>query len=85
MSEGFVSTKIGKRFTVVIPQEIRKHLPIKEGDEILVKTDGKVIIIALQENDFAEQLEALIGDVVFDRDARKKALDYSLKLTDKRE
>ncbi|MFQ6074700.1 MAG: AbrB/MazE/SpoVT family DNA-binding domain-containing protein [Candidatus Bathyarchaeia archaeon] len=40
-----VVSRVGKRFTVVIPQEVRAKVPVKEGEPIVWEVEGERIII----------------------------------------
>ncbi len=80
MSDNIQNAKIGKRYTVVIPLEIRKKIPLKEGESILLETDGKKIIMTPKDHNWAKQLAELMGNITFNRDTRQKAYDYALNL-----
>ncbi|RLE73568.1 MAG: hypothetical protein DRZ80_06100, partial [Thermoprotei archaeon] len=71
--------KIGERYTVVIPKEIREKLGIKKGQLVRVSTDGrKIILEPIVENPF-KTFEKILGDFTYDREARKKAEKELLK------
>jgi len=85
MSDKIILSKIGKRFTVVIPPEIHKTISLKEGESIILETDGKKITITPKDHNWAEQLEKLMGDVRFNRTARQEALQQALELVHQQE
>jgi len=67
------TVKIGKRYTIVIPKAFRQRLGLKEGtlSEIRLE-EGKIILIPKVSDPF-RRLSELIGDVVYDEEAEKKA------------
>jgi len=40
-----VISKVGKKYTIVIPQEVRKKTSIREGDQLIWAVKGEQIII----------------------------------------
>ncbi len=46
IAEGIVlRVRVGKRFTITIPREVRERLGIKEGDELdLILTDNGILL-----------------------------------------
>lgn len=40
-----IVTRIGKKFTVVIPREIREKIPLKEGESVVWEVEGEKIMI----------------------------------------
>lgn len=67
------TVKIGKRYTIVIPKAFRQRLGLKEGvlSEVRLE-EGKIIIIPKALDPF-RRLSELIGDVVYDEEAEKRA------------
>lgn len=67
------TVKIGKRYTIVIPKAFRQRLGLKEGtlSEIRLE-EGKIILIPKVSDPF-RRLSELIGDVVYDEEAEKRA------------
>jgi len=55
-------TFVGKRFVIVIPKKIRKKLGIKEGQRVLISTDGWRIIIEPLFKDPFKILAEIIGE-----------------------
>jgi len=65
--------KIGERYTIVIPKEIRRKLGIKKGQLMRITSDGRRIILEpIFENPF-EIFERILGDFVYSRKMRKEA------------
>jgi AbrB family looped-hinge helix DNA binding protein len=38
-------SKVGKKYTLVIPQEVRTKVSIKEGEQVVWKVEGEKLII----------------------------------------
>jgi len=38
-------SRVGKKYTLVIPQEVRAKVPIREGEHIVWKVEGENLII----------------------------------------
>lgn len=38
-------SKVGKKYTLVIPQEVRAKVPIREGEQVVWKVEGEKLII----------------------------------------
>jgi len=65
--------KIGERYTIVIPKEIRRKLGIKKGQLMRITSDRRRIILEpISENPF-EIFERNLGDFVYSRKMRKEA------------
>jgi len=65
--------KVGERYTIVIPKEIRRILGIKKGQLMRITSDGRRIILEpIFENPF-EIFERILGDFVYSRKMRKEA------------
>ncbi len=70
MSEKLV--KVGKKFTVVIPLEIRKKVELKEGDIIRIRAENDKIIIEKAEDPY-KILERVIGEPYIEEIDEKRA------------
>ena len=70
MSEKII--KVGKKFVVVIPSDIRKKIKIKEGDVLKVKAEKNKIILEKIENPY-KVLERVIGEPYNEKIDEKKA------------
>ena len=75
--------KIGKRFTVVIPKEIRERMNLREGEEIKFVLQGGKIFIELRRGDPFERLSEIAGDFEFTRDVKKEAEKAAIKIVSK--
>lgn len=71
--------KIGKRFSIVIPKEIRTTVPLKEGQRVRVKAEGQRIIIEPYPADPFKVLESVLGDLVYDKSTRREAAKWLLQ------
>ncbi len=54
--------RVGKRFTIALPKEIRTKLNIKEGDLLSVKVEGSKIILEPKRSDPFKVLERVIRE-----------------------
>ena len=69
-------SKIGKRYTIVIPKEIRNKINLKEGSLVIVKAvGGKIIIEPLPEDPF-KVLEEVVGRPYSEKEDEKKAIEW---------
>lgn len=75
-----IYTRIGKRFVVVIPKEIREQVNMQEGEPISIKIDGMKLILELERVDPFQQMSEIAGDIIFDRQTRKKTEEFALNL-----
>lgn len=67
------TVKIGKRYTIVIPKAFRQRLGLKEGSLSEIRLEEEKIIIIPRASDPFRRLSELIGDVVYDEEAEKRA------------
>lgn len=51
--------RVGKKSQIVIPVDIRKQLGIKEGDELLVSTEGRRIVLSPKPDNYTSFGEGL--------------------------
>ena len=64
MSDIMVNTiKLGRRYQMVIPAEIRKAMGLSERDELLVAKSGNAIIIIPKPKSYADHLMCLHKNV----------------------
>ncbi len=57
------AVKVGKRYQVVIPADIRRGLGIKEGDELFLSVDKDRIIFRIKPKSWTEFGEGLHREV----------------------
>lgn len=75
-----VKTRIGKRFSVIIPKDIREKLGLKEGDLITIrKTENKIIITPERISPF-KKLANLLGDIRYNDETEKEAEKFLFNL-----
>lgn len=55
--------KLGSRCQMVLPAKIRKALGLREGDEVLVKRAGNMVIIVPKPARYADALQGLHREV----------------------
>ncbi len=56
------TVRVGKKFTIVIPKNVRSRLNIREGDVLSVKIEGDKIILEPKRYDPFKTLERVIGE-----------------------
>ncbi|MHA1167129.1 MAG: AbrB/MazE/SpoVT family DNA-binding domain-containing protein [Candidatus Hodarchaeales archaeon] len=81
-TSGF-NARVGKRFTIVIPKEIREKLHLKEGEMVRISIIDDKIFIKPRRGDPFDKLATIAGDLVFNRESRDKAEGYVLKAVNK--
>jgi len=75
--------KVGERYTIVIPKEIRRSLGIKKGQLLRVLSDGERIIIEPLPEDPFKVFEQILGGFQYSREDRLKAEKFLLKEAEK--
>lgn len=73
---GFATTKMSSKGQVVIPEEIRKHLGLKEGSQFIVVGDKDTVILKAIAAPSFEDFDDLIAE------ARKQAKIAGMKRAD---
>lgn len=53
---------IGRRYTLVIPKAIREELKLKQGQRVLIRVEGKRIVIEPLPWDPYKVLEEVVGE-----------------------
>jgi len=71
--------RIGKKYTLVIPKNIREKLKLKEGSRVLLRISGNTIVIEpLPESPF-EVLGEVIGEPYSEKVDEEKAVKWLMK------
>jgi len=74
-----VISRIGRRYTIVIPKEIRKKVNLKEGSLVIIRVaDNKIIIEALPDDPF-KVLEEVIGEPYSEEKDEDKAIEWLME------
>ncbi len=68
--------RVGKKYTIVIPKDIRAKLKIKEGDLLSIKVEGDRIILEPRRVDPFKVLEKVIGEPYDERKDEKIAEEW---------
>jgi len=67
-----VKSKIGKRFSVIIPKEIREKLGLKEGDVIYIKKKEGDIVISPEKISPFKKLANLLGNITYNEQVEEE-------------
>lgn len=67
---------IGRRHTLVIPKVVREELNLKEGQRVLVRAEGKRIIVEPLPGDPYKVLEEVIKEPYLERKDEAKAEEW---------
>ncbi|HWY67695.1 MAG TPA: AbrB/MazE/SpoVT family DNA-binding domain-containing protein [Terriglobales bacterium] len=73
---GYGTTKLSSKGQVVIPEEVRSNLGLKEGDQFLVIGEGDAVILKAITPPRLEQFEGLLAQ------ARAEARKVRIKKSD---
>jgi len=76
MSGNLATTRLSSKGQVVIPEEVRKSLGLKEGDQFVVIGKGDAVILKTIAEPSLEDLEELL------KEAQKQAKKAGLKKSD---
>ena len=68
--------RVGKRFTIVLPKDIRTKLNIREGDLLSVRVEGSKIILEPKRSDPFKVLERVIGEPYDEKKDEKLAEEW---------
>jgi AbrB family looped-hinge helix DNA binding protein len=71
--------EIDERFRLALPKEVRESFKVTKGQKLYVIPVGDTLIIKRIPEDVPEKLEKIIGELKFDRSARRKAEEWFLK------
>ena len=66
-----VKTRIGKRFSLIIPKDIQEKIGLKEGDLVTIRKEKNLIIIIPEKVSPFKKLSNLIGDIKYDEKAEE--------------
>jgi AbrB family looped-hinge helix DNA binding protein len=75
-----VKSKIGKRFSVIIPKEIREKLGLKEGDVIIIKKKESDIVISTEKISPFKKLANLLGTIPYNEKVEEESEKFLVKL-----
>lgn len=76
MSAGLATTRLSSKGQVVIPEEVRKSLGLKEGVQFVVIGRGDAVILKTISEPSVEQFEELLNE------AQKQAKKAGMKKSD---
>lgn len=67
---------IGRRYTLVIPKAVRKTLALKQGQRVLIRVEGKRIIIEPLPWDPYKVMEEIVGEPYDEKKEEIKAEEW---------
>lgn len=67
---------IGRRYTLVIPKAVREELTLKQGQRVLIRVEGKRIIIEPLPWDPYKVLEEVVGEPYEEEKEEVKAEEW---------
>jgi bifunctional DNA-binding transcriptional regulator/antitoxin component of YhaV-PrlF toxin-antitoxin module len=71
--------EVDSRYRVTLTSDVRKHVEVKKGQPVYVLPKGDSFIVIPLSQEVDEELHKLIGDIKFDRSARRTAETFLLK------
>ncbi len=71
--------KVGKRYTIVIPKEIRERVKLKEHSKVLMRVCRNRIIIEVLPDDPFKVLERTIGEPYKEEVDERKAIEWLMR------
>jgi len=69
-------TVIGRRYTLVIPKAVREELKLKQGQGVLVRVEGRRIIIEPLPWDPYKVMEEVVGEPYMEKREEVKAEEW---------
>jgi len=70
---------IGRRFSFVIPKRVRENLGLREGQRVLVRHEGEVIVVEPLPEDPYKELSEALGDFSYSEEKYEKRAEEWLK------
>ena len=71
--------EVDSRYRVTLTSDVRRFLGVKKGQRVYVVPRGDAFVVIPLKEDIDAELHKLIGDVKFDRAARRKAEAFLFK------
>ena len=73
------TTKVGKRYTVVVPKSVREKVRLEEGQRVWIRaSDGQIVIEPLPSNP-SEVFSRLIPDRYTEQKYERKTEEFLMK------
>ena len=70
--------EVDSRYRITLTSEVRKHLQVKKGQRVFVAPKGDSFVVIPVAEDTDAELNRLMGDIKFNREARKRAEKFLL-------
>lgn len=71
--------EVDSRYRVTLTSDVRRFVDVRKGQRVYVVPRGDAFVVIPLKEDVDAELDRLIGDVKFDRVARRKAEAFLLK------
>ncbi len=71
--------EVDSRYRVTLTSDVRRFVGVKKGQRVYVVPRGDAFVVIPLKEDIDAELHKLIGDVKFDRAARRKAEAFLFK------
>ncbi len=71
--------KIGRRYTIVIPKKVREKLGLKEGAKLLLRVEGRSLIIEPLPEEPFKILEKVIGEPYKEEEDERRAIKWLME------
>ena len=71
--------EVDSRYRVTLTSDVRRFVGVKKGQRVYVVPRGDTFVVIPLKKDIDAELHKLIGDVKFDRAARRKAEAFLFK------
>ncbi len=71
--------EVDSRYRVTLTSDVRRFVGVRKGQRVYVVPRGETFVVIPLKEDIDAELHRLIGDVKFDRVARRKAEVFLLK------
>jgi AbrB family looped-hinge helix DNA binding protein len=79
-----VVVEIDDRHRITIPKGVRETLNLSEKQKLYMVVAGDTLIIKKMPPNPSESLDEILGDIRFDREARRRAEEWLLSQTRER-
>lgn len=76
--------EVDDRNRITLPKEVRENFNLSKGEKLYIISAGDSLILKKIPQNPSESLKKLLGETVFDREARRKAEKWLLNQTNEK-